>query len=583
MTNHVRVKLGTKLQAGFALVVVLATMTAAAGLLGMRELSKAGERMYSNELLGVSYLKQASVSMAGAARARAQYSAARSEEDRAAARQNFDKSAAELDRWLDKARSTLASDAARAAHGKALELEMAWRDITDAYFAAASEAAGSAEDDPRRKELSLASLQASHSFENQIAALTRVKEEHAQKAAEEGALLYRRLSILMLVLTAFSAAVGAGVGALTTRSVMRQLGGEPRDVAALASAVAAGDLRTEIDARGAAPGSVVAAMSAMQQGLREVVSSVRSASESVATASTQIAQGNTDLSQRTEQQAASLEETAASMEQLNVTVQNNTENAKQARRIAADASEVAVKGGETMARVVDTMKGISESSRRIEAVVGVIDDIAFQTNLLALNAAVEAARAGQQGRGFAVVAAEVRRLAQRSAESAKEVKRLIADSVQRVESGSALVDRAGATMQEIVSSVRRVDDLMGEIAAASVEQSQGVGQVGEAVSQLDQVTQQNAALVEQSMAASHSLMQQAQALVQAAAVFKLPESKAAARTTPQEEGAAGAKAASSGNGAAPARVAAAAGSRLRALKQGQGPVARDGGESWASF
>jgi methyl-accepting chemotaxis protein len=267
-------------------------------------------------------------------------------------------------------------------------------------------------------------------------------------------------------------------------------------------------------------------MSAMQDSLTRVVQSVRENAESVATASAEIAQGNLDLSQRTEEQASSLEETAASMEQLGSTVRQTADNAKQANQLALGASEVAAKGGTVVGQVVDTMKGINDSSRKITDIISVIDGIAFQTNILALNAAVEAARAGEQGRGFAVVAAEVRSLAQRSAQAAKEIKTLISASVERVEHGTQLVDQAGVTMSEIVTSIRRVTDIMGEISTASSEQSAGVGQVGQAVMQMDQVTQQNAALVEQSAAAAESLKAQARQLVETVYVFRLSGDRA---------------------------------------------------------
>jgi methyl-accepting chemotaxis protein len=252
-----------------------------------------------------------------------------------------------------------------------------------------------------------------------------------------------------------------------------------------------------------------------------MVSDVRQNAEGVATASAEIAQGNNDLSARTEQQASALEETAASMEELSSTVKQNADNAKQANQLALSASTTAIQGGEVVGRVVETMKGINDSSKKISDIISVIDGIAFQTNILALNAAVEAARAGEQGRGFAVVASEVRSLAGRSAEAAKEIKNLINASVERVEQGTALVDQAGATMTEVVSSIKRVTDIMGEISAASNEQSQGVAQVGEAITQMDQATQQNAALVEESAAAADSLKAQAQKLVQTVSVFKL--------------------------------------------------------------
>ncbi len=265
----------------------------------------------------------------------------------------------------------------------------------------------------------------------------------------------------------------------------------------------------------------VGALDRMRREMANVVGTVRRNSDSVATASSQIAQGNQDLSGRTEQQASSLQQTASSMEELGSTVRQNADNARQANQLAQGASSVAAKGGEVVSQVVDTMKGINESSRKIADIISVIDGIAFQTNILALNAAVEAARAGEQGRGFAVVAGEVRNLAQRSAEAAKEIKSLISTSVERVEQGTDLVDQAGSTMQEIVASIKRVSDIIGEISAASAEQSSGVAQVGQAVTQMDQATQQNAALVEQSAAAAESLKQQAQQLVQAVAVFKV--------------------------------------------------------------
>jgi len=268
---------------------------------------------------------------------------------------------------------------------------------------------------------------------------------------------------------------------------------------------------------------LLASLNEMQNSLTRVVSNVRSGSDSVATASAQIAQGNQDLSARTESQASALEETAASMEELGSTVKQNADNARQANQLAQSASTVAVKGGDVVSQVVDTMKEINDSSKKIADIISVIDGIAFQTNILALNAAVEAARAGEQGRGFAVVAGEVRSLAGRSAEAAKEIKALITASVERVAQGTVLVDQAGSTMEEIVSSIRRVTDIMGEISAASSEQSAGVAQVGEAMVQMDQATQQNAALVEEMAAAASSLNGQAQDLVQAVAVFKLAQ------------------------------------------------------------
>ncbi|OZI35131.1 methyl-accepting chemotaxis protein [Bordetella genomosp. 1] len=286
--------------------------------------------------------------------------------------------------------------------------------------------------------------------------------------------------------------------------------------------IAAGDLTARVDVRNSNEiGQLFAALKRMQESLTRTVSQVRRGVDEINVGAQEISAGNTDLSSRTEQQAASLEETAASMEELASTVKQNADNARQANQLAASASDVAERGGSAVSEVVHTMEAISGSSRKISEIVSVIDGIAFQTNILALNAAVEAARAGEQGKGFAVVAGEVRSLAQRSAQAAKEIKVLIEDSVSKVGTGSQQVERAGNTMQEIVASVKRVTDIMGEISAASEEQSSGIDQVNRAVAQMDEVTQQNAALVEEAAAAAGSLQDQAQRLAEAVAVFKI--------------------------------------------------------------
>jgi len=312
--------------------------------------------------------------------------------------------------------------------------------------------------------------------------------------------------------------VGAAMAWGITRSVTRPVG----EAAAAASVIAGGDLsQTVHSARGDELGELLRSLGRMQESLRGLVGQVRASSDSIGTASAEIATGNQDLSARTEQCASNLQETAASMEQITGTVNQSADSARQANQLAASAADVAQRGGAVVAQVVATMDEINGSSKKIADIIGVIDGIAFQTNILALNAAVEAARAGEQGRGFAVVASEVRSLAQRSADAAKEIKGLIGTSVDKVATGTRLVADAGQTMDEIVSSVQRVSDIIGEITAAATEQSSGIGQVNTAVSQLDQMTQQNAALVEESAAAAESLRDQAQRLSGVVASFRL--------------------------------------------------------------
>ena len=305
------------------------------------------------------------------------------------------------------------------------------------------------------------------------------------------------------------------------RAVVRDLGADPPQLKRVALAVADGNLGVEVPTRQGDKASIMAGLGNMRERLAEVVSTVRQSADSVSAASREIAAGNHDLSARTEQQAAALEETAASMDEMGAAVRQNAESARRADQLAQEATRVAEQGGAVVSNVVHTMKGIHDSSNRISNIIGVIDSIAFQTNILALNAAVEAARAGEQGRGFAVVASEVRTLSQRTATAAKEIKELITASVEQVHQGSTQVNEAGATMTEVVEAIRRVTALMGEISASSEEQSRGVQQIAEAVTVIDQGTQQNAALVEEMAAAASSLENQAAALVQAMAVFRM--------------------------------------------------------------
>ena len=377
-------------------------------------------------------------------------------------------------------------------------------------------------------------LPAAKSYEQRVQEFLAYQRKSIDDTAHAIDAANSRSLYLLLALAVLLIGLGGILALVISRSITRPLARAAADAEQMAS----GDMTVALRLDGKDEAAdLVRALSNMKDSLTRIVGGVRQNAEGVATASAEIAQGNQDLSQRTEEQASALEETAASMEQLGSTVKQNADNARQANQLALGASTVAAKGGEIVGQVVTTMKGINDSSRKIADIISVIDGIAFQTNILALNAAVEAARAGEQGRGFAVVAGEVRNLAQRSAEAAKEIKGLITASVERVEQGTALVDEAGTTMAEVVASIKRVTDIMGEISAASSEQSSGVAQVGEAVSQMDQATQQNAALVEESAAAAESLKGQAQQLVQAVAVFKLAQGAAApARTGTERRG-----------------------------------------------
>jgi methyl-accepting chemotaxis protein len=411
--------------------------------------------------------------------------------------------------------AAIADPAERALYDQAMLSWSAYARVTDQVAAAA--AAG------KRDEAAalVTPAEASRHFDAALTAIKKLSDYNDQQAtadAEVARRIYRNSRIGVGVAVLLAVALSVALGVVISGAISRPLA----DAVGLAEAVSAGDLtRAPTSAGRDELAQLTRALGAMVTKLRVVVGDVRTGVESVGTASAQIATGTLDLSQRTEEQASSLQQTAASMEQLTSTVKQNADNARTASQLAAGAMAVAEQGGDVVGQVVATMDSITASSTRIGDIIGVIDGIAFQTNILALNAAVEAARAGEQGRGFAVVATEVRSLAQRSAAAAKEIKGLIEQSVSRVDDGSRLVAEAGRTMTEIVHQVRRVHELVGEIASASTEQSQGIDQVGQAVTQLDQVTQQNAALVEESAAAAESMRVQAAHLSRTVAVFKI--------------------------------------------------------------
>ena len=352
----------------------------------------------------------------------------------------------------------------------------------------------------------------------EISRLVAIEQVAASDVMASTVAVGRKLQMLLYLIGAVATAIGLACAWILTRSITQPL----RHAVSIAQTVAAGDLTSQVTVVGKDEVSqLLDALQKMNTNLFEAVTKVRQGTDTIATASMQIAAGNLDLSSRTEQQASSLEETASSMEEFTSAVKHNSDSARQANQLAGSASNIALKGGAVVSQVIETMASINVSSRKIVDIISVIDGIAFQTNILALNAAVEAARAGEQGRGFAVVAAEVRNLAQRVASAAKEINVLIADSVDKVAIGTRLVDQAGATMDEVVDSVKRVTDIMGEMMVASVEQTSGIEQINQAINQMDQVTQQNAALVEQAAAAAQSLQDQASNLSLVVGIFKL--------------------------------------------------------------
>ncbi|ALU90304.1 methyl-accepting chemotaxis sensory transducer protein [Herbaspirillum rubrisubalbicans M1] len=360
-------------------------------------------------------------------------------------------------------------------------------------------------------------------MEAKIQQIIRINQQGAAQAAEQGQASYTRSHGIIIAFTVAATVAGLAIALLISRRLTRQLGGEPGQAMWLSGQIAAGNLAARLELKSHDTSSLMRSLMIMRDQLSGLVGQIKHASSSIHVAAHEIAQGNIDLSQRTEEQAASLEETASSMEQLTSTVQQNANNARQASGMASAGAEVAHRGEAEIAQVVTTMREMSVSSHQMSDIISVIEGISFQTNILALNAAVEAARAGENGRGFAVVATEVRALAQRSAAAAKEIKDLIENSVNRIQSGTRLVEAAGDTIAEILQSSSRTTTLMKEIAAASEEQSAGIGQVNTAIVQMDQVTQQNAALVEQAAAAAQAMMQQAQALTEAVSMFTLED------------------------------------------------------------
>jgi methyl-accepting chemotaxis protein len=518
-------KIGTRLTAGFSLLIVASLLIAGYARFALND-AKLGidyvAENLSTKIKEVGDVKDGSYEIASAIR---NIALSDSADLRAAEKKRIDEARAKNTELLKHLKETVTSE-----KGKAILAQL--ETVRSAYVAATNKAIELGMADQRAEAAAFISNEVrthQRAYFSALDELANVQRQLMHETSEGVANTAESASLWMLAIAALAALTGGLVAWAVTRSITHPM----QRAMQAAHRIKDGDLTGAIDASGQdETAQLLATMQAMQSSLVQVVSAVRGNAESVATASAQIAQGNQDLSQRTEEQASSLQQTAATMEELGSTARNNTDNAQQANQLAQGASQVATKGGEVVHQVVDTMRGISESSKRIAEIIGTIDGIAFQTNILALNASVEAARAGEQGRGFAVVAGEVRGLAQRSAEAAKQIKSLISTSVERVEQGTSLADAAGRTMTEVVASIRRVTDIVGEISAASQEQNSGVQQVATAVSQMDQVTQQNAALVEESAAAAESLKTQASSLVQAVSVFRLDASGQAAHQAP---------------------------------------------------
>ncbi|MES2324524.1 MAG: methyl-accepting chemotaxis protein [Pseudomonadota bacterium] len=515
-------KIGTRLGAGFALVLLLLAAVAWLGLNGMGVTSAALDKIVNENVYKMGLIQDMSESVHIVARVTRTIVLLH---DEAQIRQEQKKIVAARDRYngaqadLDK---TAASEAGKLMRQKIREAGATTRPLVDRVIALAVEHKDAEAVALLMKEAGPAATAWQAALDDNIELQKTNNKKDLAAAAED----YSSARLSMLVLSGVAIALGAAIAWWVTLTITG-----PINVAVdIARTVAGGDLRSQIVvASSDETGCLMQALKDMNDSLQNIVSQVRGGTDTIATASGQIAAGNLDLSSRTEEQASSLEETASSMEELTSTVKQNADNARQANSLAASASDVASKGGAVVAQVIETMSSINASSKKIVDIIGVIDGIAFQTNILALNAAVEAARAGEQGRGFAVVASEVRNLAQRSAAAAKEIKVLIGDSVDKVDAGAKLVDQAGATMNEIVDSVKRVTDIMSEITAASVEQTSGIEQINQAISQMDQVTQQNASLVEEAAAAAESLQEQAGALTQVVGMFKLDTAAAAPR------------------------------------------------------
>ena len=513
-------KIGLRLGLGFGLVLALMVALALVGLSRMAEIQRALDDIVLDNMVKIKHIREMREQVQTIAIAVRNVVLVTDEESMAAEAKRIDKAREEYSENAKKLTTMVTSE-----QGKALLAKIEDERTTTQPLVDKAVQLGRANKNVEATQVLLKEVRPSQrKWLDILDEMLTLQDKRTTASVDAATASYESARSLVISLALAAVVLGALIAWFITRSVTRPLA----EAGQLAARVADGDLTSRIDVTTKdETGQLLQSMKTMNDNLKDMVGKINETASSVATGAGQISAGNSNLSQRTEEQAASLEETASSMEELTSTVKQNADNARQANQLAAAAREQAEKGGVVVGKAIAAMGGINSASKKIADIIGVIDEIAFQTNLLALNAAVEAARAGEQGRGFAVVAGEVRNLAQRSAASAKEIKDLIGDSVQKVEDGSKLVEQSGQTLGEIVGAVKKVSDIVAEIAAASQEQSVGIEQVNKAVMQMDEVTQQNAALVEEAAAASKSMEEQAQSLREMMATFKIDDRGAA--------------------------------------------------------
>lgn len=515
-----KMKLGTKLQSAFLIISFIGTLVAGIGLHNMSKINDQADHMYNEELMGLTHIKDANINLIYIGRARGNLLLSTDQVERDKNLANIKKYQTRLQENIAQARKLFLDEKSKDIFAEYENINKQYdQDLQDIILLVKD--APMYEESAQLKEKMNETRAVANRMDEMLLSLAHIKEEKAHAEAIASVKLYQESKYEIIALVFISLMGGVIIGVLMTRKITSQLGGEPEYAVQIANRVASGDLTHDIITKDKDTSSLLFAMKTMQNSLVEIVSQVRTGTDIIATASKQIASGSMDLSSRTEEQASSLEETASSMEEITSTVMQNNSNAKVAQNMVQDTVVVASNGSSKMDSVMKSITNIEQQSNEMTNIISVIEGIAFQTNILALNAAVEAARAGEQGRGFAVVASEVRNLAQRSSIAAKEIKALINDSVQAVASGNEQAKVAQAVMQDVVQRIEKVSTVIHDITSASSEQTNSIEQINEAIMQMDDVTQQNAALVEEAAAASASLQEQAVHLSKLASVFKV--------------------------------------------------------------